>query len=66
MDLSSRLKLSMEMEEIVNVYITGPTALIRTSRTSNHPLNDNTSNNASIASPILSKLKRRGFALVME
>lgn len=43
--------------------LTGPNALIRTSLTSNHPLNDKTSNNANIASPILSKLKRRGFAL---
>lgn len=43
--------------------LTGPTAFIRTSRTSSQPLNESTSNNASIASPILSKLKRLGFAL---
>lgn len=36
---------------------------MRTSRTSSQPLNDKTSNKVSIASPILSKLKRRGLAL---
>lgn len=43
--------------------LTGPKALINTSLTSSQPLNDNTSNRASIASPMLSKLKRLGLAL---
>lgn len=43
--------------------LTGPNALINTSRTSNQPLNDSTSNSVKSASPMLSKLKRLGFAL---
>lgn len=58
--------LIKEIWKIKGGISTGPTALIKTSRTSSHPLKDKTSNNASIASPILSKLNRRGFALVVK
>lgn len=43
--------------------ITGPNALINTSLTSNQPLKDKTSKSVNMASPILSKLNRRGLAL---
>lgn len=51
------------MPKHMKILQTGPKALISTSLTSNQPLKDNTSNSASMASPILSKLNRRGFAL---
>lgn len=43
--------------------LTGPNDFINISLTSNHPLNDKTSNKVNMASPMLSKLKRLGFAL---
>lgn len=40
-----------------------PSRIFNTSRISSQPLNERTSNRASIALPMLSKLKRLGLAL---
>ena len=58
------LELDMYGETpLIGVLLTGPTRSMMTSRTSNHPSSDNTSNSANMALPMLSKLKLRGFAL---
>ena len=71
MNLEKKINLLLQLKKkkkekkcyFAKKELTGPSAFINTSRTSSQPLNDKTSNKASIASPILSKLNRLGFAL---
>lgn len=60
-----KLKIPLNTKSKVNknIALTVPRRCNSTSRISSQPLKDNTSNKASIALPILSKLNRRGLAL---
>ena len=59
-------KLSEGVSCCIKITLTAPTLLMMTSRTSSHPSRESTSNKASMAFWMLSKLKLRGFALHTE